>query len=206
MSLNYAIFKICAKLTRKWYYCETKVYSTIIGDSRRQKVGGDGGTFAFILLWHTLSPGKIYPPEEIHEKSRPTSILSQSLFEAFARTVCVLHLIYVAVQHRGKYWMQTQKENRISQKRKSGLAKGLDKIRFWGSGGRKWAGASFWQGTFFREDKVHCKTFNIMQKSVIIFNIDPTPEIFLVLAHRAMISDNQRTRSRNRVYRMSQMC
>ena len=38
MSLKYAIFKICPKLARKWYSCETKVYSTIFGDSWRQKV------------------------------------------------------------------------------------------------------------------------------------------------------------------------
>ena len=38
MSLKYAIFKICPKLTRKWYSCETKVYSIIFGDSWRQKV------------------------------------------------------------------------------------------------------------------------------------------------------------------------
>ena len=38
MSLKYAIFKICPKLARKWYSCETRVYSTIFGDSWRQKV------------------------------------------------------------------------------------------------------------------------------------------------------------------------
>ena len=38
MSLKYAIFKICPKLARKWYSCETKGYSTIFGDSWRQKV------------------------------------------------------------------------------------------------------------------------------------------------------------------------
>ena len=38
MSLKYAIFKICPKLARKWYSCETRVCSTIFGDSWRQNV------------------------------------------------------------------------------------------------------------------------------------------------------------------------
>ena len=38
MSLKYAIFKICPKLARKLYSCETSVFSNIIGDRWRQKV------------------------------------------------------------------------------------------------------------------------------------------------------------------------
>ena len=38
MSLKYAIFKICPKLARKLYSCETSVYSIISGDSWQQKV------------------------------------------------------------------------------------------------------------------------------------------------------------------------
>ena len=37
-SLKYAILKICPKLARKLYSCETSVYSNIIGDRWRQKV------------------------------------------------------------------------------------------------------------------------------------------------------------------------
>ena len=38
MSLKCAIFKIYPKLAGKLYSCETRVYSTIFGDSWRQKV------------------------------------------------------------------------------------------------------------------------------------------------------------------------
>ena len=38
MSLKYAIFKICPKIAQKLYSCERSVYSTIFGDSWRQKV------------------------------------------------------------------------------------------------------------------------------------------------------------------------
>ena len=38
MSIYFAIFKICPKPFRKWYLCETSVYSIIFGDSWWQKV------------------------------------------------------------------------------------------------------------------------------------------------------------------------
>ena len=38
MSINYAIFKICPKFARKWYSCETSVYSIVFGDSWWRKV------------------------------------------------------------------------------------------------------------------------------------------------------------------------
>ena len=58
MSLKYAIFKICPKLARKWYSCETRVYSTIFGDSWRQKVVS--------VFWFGHPKSHFFAPENDH--------------------------------------------------------------------------------------------------------------------------------------------
>ena len=138
------------------------------------------GLFPFFLCDTPCPQEKFTCLKRFIWKSRPTSILSQSLFEAFAGTVCVLHLIYVALQHSHcteeniecklkksdftkrksdlikKEIRFDKKGNQVSQKRKSDLAK--KEIRFDKKGNQVWQKGStgFSSGAQVAENELAC--------------------------------------------------
>ena len=66
--------------------------------------------------------------------------------------------------------------------------------------------ARLFDGEHFSEKTSYIVRPSIACRRALIFNINPTPEIFLVLAHRAMISDNLRTLEQKLGLSHTQIC